>query len=81
MSMDNMELAKLALSAAEAAGVDYADARIVRLNVEELSVKNGASGDASSPEEWGIGVRVRRGGCFGFGARPLISGSEREAAA
>lgn len=80
MSMDNIELAKVALRAAQSGGADYADARIVRLNEEELSVKNGASGDASAPEEWGIGVRVRRGGCFGFGARPLVSGSEQEAA-
>ena len=81
MGIKNMDLAKLALGEAERGGADYADARIVRLNVEELSVKNGASGDASSPEEWGVGVRVRQNGCFGFGARPLVAGSEREAVA
>ena len=76
MGMDKMALAKEALRAAEVAGAEYADARLVRLNEEELSVKNGAPGDAQAPEEWGVGVRVRKGGCFGFGARPLVSGSE-----
>ena len=79
MSMDKMELAKEAVRRAEAAGAEYADARLVRLNLEELSVKNGAPGEAGAPEEWGVGVRVRSGGCFGFGARPLVSGSELEA--
>ena len=37
MSMDRMELAKDAVGAAEAAGAEYADARLVRLNEEELS--------------------------------------------
>ncbi len=84
MSMDKMELAKEAVRAAEASGADYADARLVKLNVEELSVKNGAPGEADAPEEWGVGVRIRKSGCFGFGARPLVRGSEaslvREAA-
>jgi len=79
MSMKNMELAKDAVLAAEALGAEYADARLVRLNEEELSVKNGAPGDAQAPEEWGVGVRVRKAGCFGFGARPLVAGSESEA--
>ncbi|MCH2104740.1 MAG: TldD/PmbA family protein [Planctomycetes bacterium] len=79
MSMDKMQLAKEAVRRAKAAGAEYADARLVRLNLEELSVKNGAPGEAGAPEEWGVGVRVRNDGCFGFGARPLVAGSELEA--
>lgn len=79
MSKNRMEWAKEAVRAAEAAGADYADARLVLLRVEEMSVKNGAPGEAGAPEEWGVGVRVRKDGCFGFGARPLSGGAEAEA--
>ena len=69
-----LDLARTAVDAALAAGADYADARVNRLRQEQLSVRNGAVGEAEASEEFGLGVRVRRDGCFGFAAAPLGPG-------
>ncbi len=74
---DRLELAKTAVAAAQAAGADYADARVVRLRREELSIKNGRLAGAEAPEEFGLGVRVRVAGCLGFAAAPLQRGAGR----
>ena len=70
---DMLKLAASAVEDALAAGADYADARIVHLRSEQLTIKNGQLAQASSPEEFGIGVRVRKDGCFGFAAAPIES--------
>ena len=71
MSSRELELAQAAVRAAIAAGAEYADARVNRVVEEDLVVKNGRVGEARCSEEYGLGVRVKRGGCFGFAAAPL----------
>jgi|GEM_PF-4440967 len=64
------QLAQLAVEEALRAGADYADARIVRLSQEQLGVRNGKLSMADAPEEFGLGVRVMKQGCWGFAAAP-----------
>ncbi|MCB9915178.1 MAG: TldD/PmbA family protein [Planctomycetes bacterium] len=66
-----MDLARAAVEAACKDGAAYADARVNRLRTEDLVVKNGAVGNASADEEYGLGVRVEVDGCAGFAAAPL----------
>ncbi|MEZ6021359.1 MAG: TldD/PmbA family protein [Planctomycetota bacterium] len=63
-------LTQRAVEEALRAGADYADARIVRLSQERLGVRNGALRLADAPEEFGIGVRAMKDGCWGFAAAP-----------
>lgn len=70
---DMMQLARRAVDEALAAGADRADARVVHVRGEELEVKNGALVRAAAPEEFGVCVRVLKGGCFGFAAAPIVS--------
>jgi TldD protein len=60
------DLIELALDAAERAGADYADVRLVERRTESLNVKNGALEAASSNRSAGIGVRVLVHGAWGF---------------
>lgn len=76
MTDERMDLAAKAVDSALALGVDYADVRVNHLKREDLVLKNGALGHAEAPEEYGVGVRVRFGGCAGFAAAPLAPGSE-----
>lgn len=66
-----MEVAKAACEAAAKAGADYADARVGRIRLEELVVKNGVLAEAGAPEEFGLGVMARKGGAWGFAAGTL----------
>lgn len=59
------------MEAARALGAGYADARVERVLVEELLVRNGELALASAREEFGIGVGVHVDGCIGFAARAL----------
>ncbi len=68
------ELARRAVEEALARGADHADARIVRLARERLGVCNGAVSEAEAPDEFGIGVRVRKAGGVGFSATPAPYG-------
>jgi len=70
-----LELAERAVRAALAAGADYADARVVRAVREDLCVRNGALAEAEAQAEFGLGVRARVDGTFGFAAAP---GTHRE---
>jgi TldD protein len=71
MSRDSMHLAAAAVDTALGQGADYADVRVNRTRQEDLVVKNGQLGQAEASEEFGMGVRVRKDGCFGFAAAPL----------
>ncbi len=65
-------LVQSAVEEALRAGADYADARVVRLTLEQLSVRNGRLAQADAPEDFGIGIRVLKDGCFGFAAAPAV---------
>jgi TldD protein len=74
-------VALLALDAASARGVTYADARVVAIRNRSLTTKNGRVGHASESESLGIGVRVVADGAWGFAATADLSGSAVKAAA
>jgi TldD protein len=65
-----MQASEKAVEAALGAGAEYADARVVRLEEESLSVRNGEIVAAEAPEEFGLGVRVLVDGSWGFAAAP-----------
>ena len=64
----DMKLAQAAVESALAAGADYADARANHTVHEELCIQNGDVAAAESPEDSGVGIRVMKGGCWGFAA-------------
>src|ERR1700691_574519 len=74
-------IALLALDAASARGVTYADARVGAIRNRSLSTKNGRVGHASESESLGIGVRVIADGAWGFAASADLSRASVEAAA
>jgi TldD protein len=76
-----MRLAKEAVRAALDAGADLADARVNRLEREELQMRNGHLESASTSEDVGIGVRVLVGGAWGFAAAPGTDSSTARALA
>lgn len=63
-------LARSAVDEAMARGADAADARIVRCAEERLVIQNGALKESDAPEDFGIAVRVFKGGAVGFAAAP-----------
>jgi TldD protein len=76
-----IESARTALERACERGASYADARVVRIEREELLLRNGALDGADAPEESGIGVRVLVDGAWGFAAVPRTDAAgAREAA-
>lgn len=74
------DIAREAVEIAMKRGADAADARIVRLAEERLTVQNGTLAEAEAPEEFGIGVRVLKDGAFGFAAAPGSHASLADAA-
>lgn len=77
---DAMDVAAAAVEAALEAGAEYADARVNRLQREELVLRNGNMRQADAPEELGLGVRALVSGCWGFAAAPLASESRESLA-
>lgn len=69
-SLSIEDLCRKAVDEAVERGADYADARVVRLSRETLTVHNGAVAEADASEEFGIGLRVQKAGAFGFAAAP-----------
>jgi len=63
-------VAQLAVDEALRAGADYADARVQRLSLEELAMRDGSLVGADAPESFGLGVRVLKNGAWGFAAAP-----------
>jgi TldD protein len=62
------ELLDAAIDAATSAGASYADARVVSLDTEALSVRGSTVESLDRSESEGIGVRVLAGGAWGFAA-------------
>ena len=56
------EIARRAVDEALRAGADYADARVQRVALEELTVQNDSLAGASATEDFGLGVRVLKDG-------------------
>ena len=70
------DLALIALDAAAAQGVTYADARAVAINAESISVRDQSVEGIERQESRGVGVRVLADGAWGFAATALL---DREA--
>jgi TldD protein len=66
------ELIDLALSEARKSGASYADARIVNLKNENITVRRGTVGSVSFSESRGIGVRAIVDGAWGFASTPEL---------
>ncbi len=70
------DLIELALDAADQAGAEYADIRLVERETESLAVKNGVLGSASSDRSAGFGVRVLLDGAWGFAGSAELEPAE-----
>lgn len=57
---------------------EYADVRFVRLDRESVAIRNGKPELADSSTTMGFGVRVLKGGAWGFSASYLLAKSEIE---
>lgn len=66
LALPRQELADAALSAAVAAGADYADLRIHRIVNEEVALRDGELETAVVDRDIGVAVRVIVGGTWGF---------------
>jgi TldD protein len=75
------DLTDRALDAANAAGAQYADARIVQRRDESINVKTGRVEAVASGESEGLGIRVLVGGAWGFAATNRLDAGEIERAA
>ncbi|HUR27423.1 MAG TPA: TldD/PmbA family protein [Planctomycetota bacterium] len=72
-------LARLAVETALRGGATHADARVERIAIEDLALRNGELALANAREEFGLGISVHAG-AVGFAALPL-SGARDEASA
>jgi len=70
------ELAMLAIDAAKTAGASYADARISRNNVRNISTRETRVLGLGDNETFGIGIRVLVGGSWGFAATSDLTRDE-----
>jgi len=75
------ELASRALNVCNAAGAQYAEARVVDERQRALATKNGKIGTASDAESLGIGIRVLADGAWGFAATEDMTHAGVETAA
>jgi len=75
------DIAKHALDAAVAPGVQYADVRLVHSRERVLSTKNGKPGHVAAGESLGLGVRVLWNGAWGFASTSDLSKAGIETAA
>lgn len=76
-----MNLAETAVSAALESGASYADARVNRVERQNLSLRNGALSDSLDQDDFGVGVRVIVNGAWGFGAAPGFDAAAAKLAA
>lgn len=74
------QIAREAVELAMERGADAADARIVHLAQERLTVQRGRVSEAEAPDGFGIGVRVLKDGAYGFAAAPGSFQSLQDAA-
>ncbi len=75
------DLAETCLSAAAAAGAEYADVRVVRSTWQGLRSKNGMVKSIESQESVGLGVRVIARGAWGFASTSRLTVQSAQSAA
>ncbi|MBI4713306.1 MAG: TldD/PmbA family protein [Planctomycetes bacterium] len=72
------DLTALALNTAASRGASYADIRIIRLDNENIQLRNGKIGAFDQNETFGFGVRVISDGAWGFASSSQVTASEIE---
>ena len=70
------ELTDRALNLAQVQGAAYADIRIVRSEIQDITVKNGVVQELSLHSTQGFGVRVIADGAWGFASSHLLAPTE-----
>ncbi len=70
------QLADAALAAAKRLGASYADIRINRYRLENVSTRERQVMNVSSGQNFGFGVRVLVNGTWGFAASPIVTATE-----
>jgi TldD protein len=66
--MDRTKIAEIAIKAARSQGADYVDARIEKIQDEEVSISDGKIEPVVQAITAGIGIRVKVAGGWGFAA-------------
>jgi TldD protein len=74
-------IAEAALKAARDGGASYADVRLVRRRSEYFSTRDEHLNGSGGQESFGLGVRVLKGGAWGFAGTPLVTLEGAKAAA
>ncbi|HTF88917.1 MAG TPA: TldD/PmbA family protein [Planctomycetota bacterium] len=74
------QLAKLAVDTAMREGASFADARVERISVEDLLVRNGELALSNAREEFGLGISAHVAGAVGFAALPLTGSDDDQRA-
>jgi TldD protein len=76
MEMLMKQMIENVLDTAKGKGVDYADIRVVRRQIEEIEVKNGSVEGLTHDEEFGFGIRILFRGAWGFACSSNVSPKE-----
>ncbi len=72
------DLASRGLDTTRALGASYADVRVVRVRIEEVTVKNGTVEGVLVHEEEGFGVRAVADGAWGFASSHRLEATEAD---
>jgi len=75
------DVADAALLAAMQAGAAYADVRLVRQRRQNIATRDDHLTSISDTDSYGLGVRVLKGGTWGFAAAPEITAGSASALA
>ena len=67
------DIVERALNAAEITGASYADVRLIRQQIQSISVKNGHVEALSHNESQGFGIRVLVDGAWGFASSSILT--------
>lgn len=77
----NREFCEVVLESARAAGADYADVRIVKLDEEAILLRTGNVEQLLRESSYGFGVRVIADGAWGFASSPRVTAEDGRRAA
>lgn len=67
------ELTNLALATAHSKGASYADIRIIKLETQNISVRNGRISSLDYTTSYGFGIRVLANGAWGFASSGRVT--------
>ncbi len=76
LNVNKDRLADAALATAKRLGASYADIRINRYRLENVSTREKQVLNVSSGQNFGFGVRVLVNGTWGFAASPIVTAAE-----